>query len=60
MLREEGLDLFAVDRGMDDDIVTLLPVNGGGYAVLVTKLKSYMSVGKSKTRISRLGCSYSR
>ena len=39
VLREEGLGLLVVDRGVDDDIVSLLPVDGGGDAVLVTGLK---------------------
>jgi hypothetical protein len=40
VLREEGLGLLVVDGGVDDDIVTILPVNGGSDAVLVTGLKS--------------------
>ena len=40
VLGEEGLGLLGADRGVDDDIVTLPPVDGGGDTVLVTNLKS--------------------
>jgi hypothetical protein len=40
VFREEGLGLLVADRGVDDDIVTLLPVDGGGDAVPVTGLES--------------------
>ena len=40
MFREEGLGLLVGDRGVDDDIVTLLPVDGGRDLVLITDLKS--------------------
>ena len=40
MLREEVLGLLSADRGVDDDILTLLPIDGGRDAVLVTDLKS--------------------
>ena len=40
MLGEEVLGLVIADRGVDDDILTLLPVDGGRDAVLVTNLKS--------------------
>ena len=40
VFREERLGLLVGDRGVDDDIVALLPVDGGGDAVLVTELKS--------------------
>jgi len=40
VLREEVLGLLSADRGVDDDILTLLPIDGGRDAVLVTDLKS--------------------
>ena len=40
VIREEGSSLCVGDGGVDDDIFTLLPVDGGGDAVLVTELKS--------------------
>ena len=40
MLREEVLGLLGGDRGVDNDIVALLPVDGGGDTVLITDLKS--------------------
>jgi len=36
---EEDLCLIVADRGMDNDIFALLPVNWGGDAVLVTELE---------------------
>lgn len=36
---EEGLGLLITDTGVNDDIPTLLPVNGSGDAVLVTELQ---------------------
>ena len=36
---EELLSLLALDRGVNDDLVALLPVDGGGDAVLVTDLE---------------------
>ena len=39
MFREEGLGFLIANGGVDDDIVALLPVDGGGDAVLVTDLK---------------------
>ena len=44
VLREEDLGLVVGDRRMDDDVVTLLPVDGGGDAVLVTDLEGYVHV----------------
>ncbi len=35
---EESLRLLGLDASMDDDILALLPVNGGGNAMLVTEL----------------------
>ena len=46
VLREELPDLLRGDGGVNDDILTLLPVDWGGDAVLVTELKSYASVGE--------------
>ena len=40
VVREEGRSLLVGDGGVDDNIVALLPVDGGGDAVLVTELKS--------------------
>jgi len=40
VVREQGGGLRGSDGGVDDDIVTLLPVDGGGDAVLVAELKS--------------------
>ena len=38
-LREERLRLVVRDTGVDDNVVTLLPVDGGGNAVLVAELE---------------------
>ena len=40
MVGEEGRGLVGGDGGVDDDVVTLLPVDGGGDAVLVAELES--------------------
>lgn len=40
VLGEEGLGLIGGDRGVDNNIVALLPVDGGGDTVLITDLKS--------------------
>jgi hypothetical protein len=40
VLGEEGFGLVVADGGVDDDIVALLPVDGGGDAVPVTGLES--------------------
>lgn len=38
-LGEEGLGLLVLDRGVDNDVLTGDPVNGGGDAVLVAGLE---------------------
>ena len=38
---EQRLGLLVRDRRVDDDIVALLPVHGGGDKVLVADLESY-------------------
>ena len=38
---EQRLGLLVRDRRVDDDIVALLPVHGGGDTVLVADLQSY-------------------
>ena len=40
MVGEEGRSLLFGNRGVNDDIVTLLPVDGGGDTVLITELES--------------------
>ena len=40
VVREEGRGLLFGDRGVNDDIITLLPVDRGGDTVFVTELKS--------------------
>lgn len=40
MLREQGLGFLVVDASMDDDILTLLPVDGRGNFVFVAELDS--------------------
>lgn len=49
--REEGLGLIVADRGVDDDVLTLIPVDRGGDAVLVTKLESWAHVGECDIRV---------
>ena len=49
-----------VDGGVDDDILTLLPVNGGSDGILVAGLKSYASSGEYGTLVRRPICTYSR
>lgn len=39
VLGEKSLSLVVRDAGVDDDIVTLFPVNGGGDTVLVAELE---------------------
>jgi hypothetical protein len=39
VVREQGLSLLIIDTGMNDDVLALLPVNGGGNLVFVTSLK---------------------
>ena len=39
---EQRLRLLVRHRGVDNDIVALLPVHGGGYTVLVTDLEGYV------------------
>lgn len=60
MIREELLSLFFGNRGVDDDIVTLLPIDGGGDAVFFTNLKSYTNGSEYKTRVRQLFCTHSR
>ena len=43
VLGEESLGLLGGNTGVDDNVVTLLPVDGGGNAVLVTDLQSCIS-----------------
>jgi hypothetical protein len=38
-LREQSLGLLILDAGVDDNIVTRNPVDGGGDTVLVANLK---------------------
>ena len=49
--REEGLGLIVGDGGVDDDVLALVPVDGGGDAVLVTKLESWVHVGECDIRV---------
>jgi hypothetical protein len=42
MLREQDLGLFGRDTRVNDDIISLLPVDGGGYAVLITELQGWL------------------
>ena len=60
VLREEGFGLIVADRRVDDDILTLLPVDGGGNAVLVTDLEGYVCIGEYVIHIERLICTYNR
>jgi hypothetical protein len=46
VLGEEGLGLLGTDRRVNDNVLTLLPVDGGGDAVLVTDLKSWVKSGE--------------
>jgi hypothetical protein len=39
VLREQDFGLVVCDSGMDNDIITLLPVDRGGNAVLITNLQ---------------------
>jgi hypothetical protein len=39
-LREEHLGLIIANGRVDNDIITLVPVNWRGYAVFITKLQS--------------------
>ena len=39
-LREEGFGFLVGNGWVDDDIVTLLPVDRRGYTILVTNLQS--------------------
>ena len=41
VLREERLGLLVADRGVDDNVVALLPVDRRRDTVLVTDLQSY-------------------
>ena len=60
VLREEGLCLIVFDGRVNDDISTLLPVDWGGDAVLVTNLESYISGGEYETRVRRLAYTYNQ
>lgn len=41
MLREQDLRLVGCDGGVNNDIITLVPVDGGGDTVFVTKLQGW-------------------
>ena len=43
-LREQGLRLVVGDGGVDDDIITLLPVHRGGNPMFVAGLESYKPI----------------
>ena len=43
-LREQGLRLVVSDGGVNNDIITLLPVHGGGNTMLVAKLEGYKPI----------------
>ena len=61
VLREEGLGLLVADRGVDDDVVTLPPVDGRGDTVLVTNLESCIECEyASEFSCITWGCTYSR
>ena len=45
---EEGLGLIGGDGRVDDNIITLLPVDGGGDPVLITGLKGCVCVGSGE------------
>ena len=46
MFREQSLCLIIGDAGVNDNIITLLPVNGGSNTVLVANLESCFQSGK--------------
>lgn len=49
---EEGLGLIVGHGWVDDDILTLLPVDRSGDSVLITDLESYGEVKRQRSRIA--------
>ena len=60
VFREEDLSLVVADRRMDDHILALVPVDGGGDAVLVTDLKGCVRVCEYVIHIERPICAYNQ
>lgn len=54
-LREQGLRLVVRDGGVNNDIIALLPVHGGGNTMLVASLESYKPIIVSQ-KLHTLAC----